>query len=432
MPNQNIIKYLKQNKGKFPKEALILELRKTEYDEMEINEGIGIVYKSGTLFKNKVVWLFSVSGFLVIALVIVLLLQVKKENSNEIIFIDEIQEELIKDRSIDSIYNNQDLEFNDEILDRGSTNEIQEDLKNDKNIEAVFDNKELESNVKVYFPLSIIDLYNSNRGNYVNVRFNNISDILPGMNYKDWTIDLNGLEVGSDVYVILEKNSDIYDISSITVNKPTEKFFIEGKVINAGYDGVDLIGYGVEYGIESFYLPKNQIDNFPGGIINDTILTGEIIVEEKGKAVLKNILINEKIWPDEIQGELKEKIGIINRDEKRRIDLAKLHGAFISYRRVNKHYPDMLSLENKLVPGYIKEFPKDPLDSQLGCLDNQYDSDNEKSSYSPGSFGYKISSFFRNDKEYVLLQACFEDIKKYYIYDYNKNNGVIYDSLVEF
>lgn len=42
--NQNVVDYLQENKEKFPQEVLISALQKANYNMMDINEGIQLVY----------------------------------------------------------------------------------------------------------------------------------------------------------------------------------------------------------------------------------------------------------------------------------------------------------------------------------------------------------------------------------------------------
>ena len=44
--NENVISYLRENKDKFPRETLIEELKKSGYSEVDINEGVEIVYEN--------------------------------------------------------------------------------------------------------------------------------------------------------------------------------------------------------------------------------------------------------------------------------------------------------------------------------------------------------------------------------------------------
>lgn len=57
--NQQVINYLKENKDKYSKEALIKELEKAGYNKKDISEGVGVVFNGTVVAKADDFWDFK-------------------------------------------------------------------------------------------------------------------------------------------------------------------------------------------------------------------------------------------------------------------------------------------------------------------------------------------------------------------------------------
>lgn len=110
---------------------------------------------------------------------------------------------------------------------------------------------------------------------------------------------------GDTVYVVLNDTNTTYQmVERVVKEKPkTEELFLKGEVTavnnptaNNNQDTFDNDRGGIEvrFGIEQFYIPEgtgSQAD-FAGHN-----MTAAVMVDSNGKAVLKQIYMDGKIWP---------------------------------------------------------------------------------------------------------------------------------------
>jgi uncharacterized membrane-anchored protein len=104
------------------------------------------------------------------------------------------------------------------------------------------------------------------------------------------------------------RNGDILYVPLFNVGKyyqglpakrmPPEGLYLRGTVVSGGTSDQDFTEQVVQvrYGIEDYFIPENSgvtaINEIRGGKA-----AADVVIDEKGNAVLKGILINDKPWP---------------------------------------------------------------------------------------------------------------------------------------
>ena len=129
------------------------------------------------------------------------------------------------------------------------------------------------------------------RGDYVTYQhdFTNI----PGYYFDNDEV----FRVGELAYVTLQESSGFAHPSRLTHKKPSEGLFIQGRVLS---DTARVSGarpdYRLSYGIEQYYIPEGK-----GAMFNtwtrDRNAFAKVAVDSDGKAVLKQLYIDDKPWP---------------------------------------------------------------------------------------------------------------------------------------
>lgn len=109
---------------------------------------------------------------------------------------------------------------------------------------------------------------------------------------------------GDTVYVVLQQSGKYWIAQSVQKTKPSEnKIFIKGKVSSGGLEGQSDIfseqrfngsRIHVVYGIEEYFIPEGKGRGFS---FWDKEGAARVIVDENGNAILKQIYVDDKVWP---------------------------------------------------------------------------------------------------------------------------------------
>ena len=109
---------------------------------------------------------------------------------------------------------------------------------------------------------------------------------------------------GDVVYAFLRQSGKYWRVSRVQNNKPNgADLFIKGRVISGGIDSQisDIPNYvhngpplKIEYGIEQYFIPegKGQTMNFMNKNVD-----AHVVVDKDGNSVLKQIYVDNKVWP---------------------------------------------------------------------------------------------------------------------------------------
>lgn len=140
------------------------------------------------------------------------------------------------------------------------------------------------------------------RGDYITFRYD-ISRLDP---YLFETKPTNG----QTIYVPLAKSGKYWQAqTAISTQQPqgSSQIFIKAKVVNGGasaagslkdpYDwrSEKLNPVDVQYGIEEFFIPEGTGQTLAPDATND--IAAKVIVDRNGNAVLKQVYVNGKEWP---------------------------------------------------------------------------------------------------------------------------------------
>lgn len=125
----------------------------------------------------------------------------------------------------------------------------------------------LISGKKIILATAPIDPFDPFRGQYLTIRY----EISSLEHIKD-------LQIGDDVYVILEKdNQGIWRKKSVSKTIPSNGDYIRGKVVN------NWRGASIEYGIEQYFFEK-------GATLPTRNITIELRVANSGRAKIYRLL----------------------------------------------------------------------------------------------------------------------------------------------
>lgn len=122
---------------------------------------------------------------------------------------------------------------------------------------------------------------------------------------------LSDYQVKNDdtVYVVLRKIGKYWTATSVLKTKPIggagQEVFLKGRVVSGGlsrekdfFPGRDssILSITVTYGIEEYYIPEGS-----GANLNlwrqGAEAYAKVVVDEDGRAVLKQIYLNDQPWP---------------------------------------------------------------------------------------------------------------------------------------
>lgn len=112
---------------------------------------------------------------------------------------------------------------------------------------------------------------------------------------------ISGLYTGSTVYVRLEPDPSGEKWAATAAAPeidPGWTTYIKGKVVRAGRGprGTDI---GVEYGIESFFVPEGQGRTIEQAMRDSREVKAQVAVDGRGSSALKGLLIDGEPWQPE-------------------------------------------------------------------------------------------------------------------------------------
>lgn len=97
--------------------------------------------------------------------------------------------------------------------------------------------------------------------------------------------------VGKDLYIILKKEDKFYSVDKVTLEKPKEGVFLEGKYSYPIWDETkqgNVTGIRVEYTLDKYFVPENT-----GKDLEEAARKGEVVAKVKiykGYSLLKEIV----------------------------------------------------------------------------------------------------------------------------------------------
>jgi len=159
---------------------------------------------------------------------------------------------------------------------------------------------------EVILHIQPIDPQDPLRGDYVKLSYD-ISEI------PFYYFNYSSIENGDEIYVPLRKSGKYFYFSgSIDKEKPQDGLFIKGIIKSGGEKVQDSIFpsdvfdspqkimpeeeiiFSVIYGIEDYFISEGagRFENFLGD--NNF---AKVIIDENGNAILKQIFVNNEIWP---------------------------------------------------------------------------------------------------------------------------------------
>lgn len=160
----------------------------------------------------------------------------------------------------------------------------------------------LAGGTPLFLRIEPIDPKDPLRGDYMVFSFSDISSIDSYHFRQKSEYDYMGISgtfepnPGDTVYVELKSYSTRYEVYGVYPSKPEGKVFIKGivKGINGGVNYNSSKEYRIEYGVENYFIPENT-----GGEINfqSSQVEAEVLVNDQGDAVLKNLYVDGKKWP---------------------------------------------------------------------------------------------------------------------------------------
>ena len=121
------------------------------------------------------------------------------------------------------------------------------------------------------------------RGDYITFSLKDVSRIsLEGKTFR-W-------RKGEDVYVSLVSDGKYMRSGDVSKKKPEGKtIFLKGTIENASDKSIS-----VKYGIEEYFIPEGIGRNLS---FWDKDVSAKVAIDKDGKAVLKQIYIDDKAWP---------------------------------------------------------------------------------------------------------------------------------------
>ncbi len=160
----------------------------------------------------------------------------------------------------------------------------------------ILDNEDILITGKTFkFLVEPIDPNDPMRGKYITLRFKENTFTTTEINLYDW---------GEDIFVILDKNPDGYaEIQSLSKEIPHNSDFVEAKIWSISIFN-DTTSINISYPFDRFYMdeflaPKAEI--IYNESLGDSLTTTYALVKIKeGKAVLKDVMIDEKSIKDMI------------------------------------------------------------------------------------------------------------------------------------
>jgi uncharacterized membrane-anchored protein len=157
----------------------------------------------------------------------------------------------------------------------------------------------LRRGVEVNVGIEPVDPRDLLRGDYITFRY-------PVSNLDRTILRDPPVWNGATVYVILERSGKLWTACSAQTTKPEgdDTLFLQGKVAGGGLEsGAAAAEWGrsrstrihIVYGIEQYFIPEGKGEglNLRGSIQP----FARVVVDRNGKAVLKQIYIDNRPWP---------------------------------------------------------------------------------------------------------------------------------------
>ncbi len=158
----------------------------------------------------------------------------------------------------------------------------------------------LTGGTEVLLKIEPVDPRDPLRGDYVTFQYN-----ISNLDSYTYISDKEQIKNGDTVYVILYKSGKYWIAQKAQKTKPTseKQIFIKGKVASGGLESQAeflsqqrLGGSRLQliYGIEEYYIPEGEGRGF--SFFNKEA-AAKVSIDENGNAVLKQIYIDNKLWP---------------------------------------------------------------------------------------------------------------------------------------
>lgn len=162
----------------------------------------------------------------------------------------------------------------------------------------------IASGNKIYLRIEPVDPRDPLRGDYVTFRYEGLSrlSIYNNESYDYRTGQYTqpksvAYREGDTVYVRLRETGSVWvaDYNPVSKSVPTEGVFLQGKVTNVTQSQTKgTTEITVAYGIEEYFIPEGTGQNVP--FWNSEVIA-EVYVNGNGKAVLRRLYKDGKLWP---------------------------------------------------------------------------------------------------------------------------------------
>jgi uncharacterized membrane-anchored protein len=158
---------------------------------------------------------------------------------------------------------------------------------------VIFKLSVLASGTEILLRIAPVDPRDMLRGDYVTFQYRDISNISGGNFYTS-------VKAGDTVHVILQRQGKYWIPSIVQQAKPggDNLVFIKGKVASVSGGSEKNLFYKstvhIQYGLEQYFIPEGKGQRL-GSFGSEAV--AKVAVDDNGNAVIKNILVNGKIWP---------------------------------------------------------------------------------------------------------------------------------------
>lgn len=161
----------------------------------------------------------------------------------------------------------------------------------------------LSGGTKVLLEIEPIDPRSPLRGDYMTFKYEDLSTIKVHnhsfrIKQENNNADLDDLNKGDTVYVLLKKRGFYWQEAGVLLKKPKEGLFIKGKItdvdINKSQTRITSATIDVEYGAEQYFIPEGEGRGFSLFNKDASVL---VSIDSNGNPVLKQMFINGESWP---------------------------------------------------------------------------------------------------------------------------------------
>lgn len=120
------------------------------------------------------------------------------------------------------------------------------------------------------------------RGNYVLLEYD-----FSTINTREFSAPAS-LRIGEVVYVQLKPSTEsgFYEYSAATIERPEHGVFLRGRITQE-YGCDEMSCYHIKYGIEAFFLPKDDAMSLEDELVDGGVVV--FMVTKSGKAALKSV-----------------------------------------------------------------------------------------------------------------------------------------------